>query len=90
VIFNNNTYREEMIVNGTHLTLQSQRIGLRGRLGEVAWTRPAAVWVERDGVPRWEPILDVTRIITLTLWCLSLAFTIVRVGTFHKRRIKSG
>ena len=77
---------EALTVNGNHLTLQSQKIGIKHRLGEFVWIRPAAVLVERDGLVSRIPILDVTRILTLFLWSLTLAFVVFQLGIFRKRR----
>lgn len=77
---------EALTVNGNHLTLQSQRIGIKHRLGEFVWIRPVAVLVEQGGLVRRIPVLDVTRIITLLLWFLTLYFAVFQLGTIRKRR----
>jgi hypothetical protein len=86
VILDRKLNSEALTVNGNHLTLQSQRIGIKHRLGEFVWIRPVAVLVEQDGLVSRIPILDVTRILTLFLWGLTLAFAVFQLGIFRKRR----
>jgi hypothetical protein len=84
VILDRKLNSEALTVNGNHLTLQSQRIGVKHRLGEFVWIRPVAVLMKQDGFVRRIPIIDLTRIITLFLWCLTLAFAVIQLGHFVK------
>jgi hypothetical protein len=86
VIVEQDLRSETLSVYGNHLTFQSQRIGIKHRVGEFVWMRPVAVLMERDGFVRRIPIIDVTRIITLFLWCLTLGFAVIQLGAFRKRR----
>jgi len=86
VILDRKLNSEALTVNGNHLTLQSQKIRIKHRLGEFVWIRPTAVLLEQDGLARRIPILDVTRILTLFLWSLTLAFAVFQLETFRKRR----
>lgn len=86
MILDNELNSKTISVNGTRLILQSQRIGVKHRLGGFAWSRPVAVVVEQAGETQRIPILDVTRIVTLFLWSLSLIFAVIQVWTFRKGR----
>ena len=56
------------------VTPQSRALVIRGRHGGWVWNRPVAVLVERDGQERRIPVLDVTRMVQLALYGLSLVF----------------
>jgi hypothetical protein len=58
------------------VTPQSRALTIRWPNGGWVWNRPAAVLVDRDGEQRRIPIVDVTRIVQLMLYGLSLVFVL--------------
>ena len=73
-------------INGTLLTLQSQTIGVKHRHAGFVWNRPLAIVTERDGVVTKTPIIDVTRIVTIFLFGVTLVFSIFQIATVRRRR----
>ena len=59
---------EPVTVAGTTVMPQSQALIIRfGSQGGFVWNRPVAVLVERDGLTDRVPIVDLTRLVQLTL-----------------------
>ncbi len=78
---------EEVTIGDVTLTPQSQALTLRWPNGGGVWNRPVAVLVERDGQTERVPIVDVTRVAQLTLFGMSLVFSLVTVVlSIRKRR----
>ena len=68
---------EAVTVADITLTPQSQAVTVRWPDGGLVWNRPIAVLVERAGQTEHIPIVDVTRVIQLGLFGLSLVFAMV-------------
>ena len=68
---------EAVTVADITLTPQSQAVTVRWPDGGLVWNRPVAVLVERAGQTERIPIVDVTRVIQLGLFGLSLVFAMV-------------
>lgn len=80
--FTRRTRTGESLTRGeVTVTPQSRTLVIRGRHGGWVWNRPLAVLVERDGKEERIPIRDVTRIIQLALYGLSLVFAGVGLYT---------
>lgn len=60
-----------------NVTPQSQALTIRWPHGGLVWNRPVAILVERGEQTERFPIVDVTRIVQLGLFGLSLVFSIV-------------
>ncbi len=58
------------------VTPQAQTIRINGFIGRLAWARPTAVLVERDGSQERIPIVDVTIISILAIAALTFIFSL--------------
>ena len=56
---------------------QSLALIVRWPSGGLVWNRPVAVAVEQGGLQERLPVIDVTRLVQVGLFILSLAFAIV-------------
>jgi hypothetical protein len=65
------------------LTPQSQAVVLRWPNGGFIWNRPVAVTVEQGGEVRSVPILDITRLIQVSLWALAIILFIRAAGRWR-------
>jgi hypothetical protein len=61
------------------VTLEARTLVVRLPFGGVAWSRPSAVIVERDGRVERIPIRDVTRLVRLTITALPLVLSLLVV-----------
>ena len=86
VIWKASTYGEPVHVEEFKLTPQAESIGFEFPFGGLAWSRPVAVFVEKDGVVKRTPIVDVTRVILWLLWGMSFVFSAKLVTRFLRRR----
>lgn len=72
---------------GIAVTPQSRALTVDWRRGGLVWNRPSALVVERDGSERRIPIVDVTRVVQLALFGLSVVFVFVGLyGMIRERR----
>jgi len=67
---------ETTIQGDLAVTPQSRALTIRWPNGGWVWNRPAAVLVDQGGEQRRIPIVDVTRIVQLMLYGLSLVFVL--------------
>ena len=68
-------------VGGLTLTPQSQALIVRLPFGGVVWNRPTAVVVEHLGVSQRIPVVDLTRLLQLTLLGLAGVFTLAYLAS---------
>ena len=71
------------VLSGETLVLQ-----LRWPSGGFVWNYPLAVHTTRDGATRHIPIIDVTRVVQLTLWTLTFLAGALAL-TAHRRKGES-
>lgn len=79
------TSGKRVAVDGVAVTPRSQALTVRLPFGAFVWNRPASVLVERNGRTESIPIVDVTRVVQLTLLALVPVISIV-VWTRSSRR----
>ena len=75
---------EPVTVDDITVTPQSRALVVRLPRGGFVWNRPTAVLVEQDGLVRGVPIVDVTRILQVSL--LGLAVLTAGGGLLRFRR----
>lgn len=63
-------------IGDLRLTPYSQVVGVRWPWGGWVWQRPTAVLLEQGEMVRYEPIVDVTRLITVALVGLMILVTL--------------
>lgn len=89
-IFSIQTHQGKTIaMNGYAVTPQSQTLVLGGAPGRLIWNRPLAVVVEHNGTTKRTPILDLTRLIQIGLFCTGLFFSISGMISIQKRKDKT-
>ena len=72
---------------GIAVTPQSRALTVGWHRGGLVWNRPSALVVERDGDVRRIPIVDVTRVVQLALFGLSVVFVFAGLyGMIRQRR----
>lgn len=78
---------DEVTVGDVTVTPQSRALTIRWPHGGLVWNRPVGILVERGEQTERIPIVDVTRIIQLGLFGLSLVFSmIIFVLSIRRRR----
>lgn len=65
---------------------QSRALSVRCPHGGWVWNRPVGLLVERDGQKWRVPILDVTRVVQLGLYGLSVAFVLAGLWMMIRQR----
>ena len=68
---------DKVTIGDVTVTPRSQALTIRWPHGGLVWNRPVAILVERGEQTERIPIVDVTRIVQLGLFGLSLVFSIV-------------
>jgi hypothetical protein len=66
-----------VLVGDRSVTLEAKTLVVHLPFGGIAWTRPSAVIVERDGKVERVPIHDVTRIAQALMLALPVAFSLI-------------
>jgi hypothetical protein len=79
---------EPQTIGDATITPQSQALIVRFPFGGFVWNRPVAVLVDRNGQTERVPIVDVTRIAQLSVFGLTLAFSIIIAAFAARRRSK--
>jgi len=77
---------QPVTVNSITVTPQSQALIVRLPIGGFVWNRPTAILVERDGIVKHFPLVDITRILQLWLLGFSLVLSIVSLVKFSQRK----
>lgn len=78
------SYGEPIQRQEIKLIPQSEAIGMDFPFGRLVWNRPVAILVETlDGAKRI-PIVDITRMISLLLWSLTVAFSFIWITTIRR------
>ncbi len=77
---------QPVVVEGVKVTLRSQSLVIRSRVGAFVWNRPTNIIVEREGRTERIPISDFTRIVQLAL--AGLATIILVMARIRQRRRK--
>ncbi len=82
---------DEVTRGDVRVTPQSRALTLRWPHGGLVWNRPVAVLVERNGRSERIPIVDVTRVVQLALFGLSVGlFSIALVRLASQGRKRNG
>lgn len=72
------------------LTPEAQALTIRWPWGGFVWNRPSAISVERDGSIQRIPIVDLTRVIQLSLVGFSLVMGVFTIlFSLRKRRVSN-
>jgi hypothetical protein len=66
-----------VMVGGRSVTLETKTLIVRLPFGGVAWTRPSAVIVEKEGKVERVPVHDVTRIAQAIMLALPVALSLM-------------
>ncbi|HEX6553814.1 MAG TPA: hypothetical protein VF026_13695 [Ktedonobacteraceae bacterium] len=77
---------QPVTVNDVTVTPQSQALIVRLPIGGFVWNRPTAILVKRDEATKRFPIVDITRILQLSLLGFSVALSIVSLVKFSQRK----
>ena len=77
---------DTIVRHGVAVTPLSQALAFRCPRGGCVWNRARALVVERDGEKRRIPVVDVTRLIQLALYGLSVVFVLVGISRMVRQR----
>ena len=77
---------ETIVRHGVAVTPLSQALAFRCPWGGCVWNRPRGLGVEQDGEKRRIPLVDVTRLIQLALYGLSVVFVLVGISRMVRQR----
>lgn len=79
---------ETITVGKAAITPQAQVLMLRlwRPLGGWVWNRPVSVLVEQGGRTERLPIVDITRLVQLSLWGLGLIFSLITLFLSRRQR----
>jgi hypothetical protein len=76
---------EPVTVHDVTVTPRSRALVVRLPRGGLVWNRPTAVLVEQDGRVRRIPIVDVTRILQVSLLALAVLTAGISMLSFRRR-----
>ncbi len=78
-------YGKTINFGDVRVTPQSQALVVRWPNGGWVWNRPTAILIEQDGQVERVPVMDVTRIIQIGLFGISLIFLVTSILTSRKK-----
>jgi hypothetical protein len=77
---------DPVTVGDVTVTPQSRSLTIRCPFGNMVWSRPVAVWVERGAWAERIPIVDITRIVQLALLGFGLVFSVIVLVKLAQRK----
>jgi hypothetical protein len=80
------TSSQSVTVGDVTVTPQSQALIVRLPFGVFVWNRPTAILVEQNGVTKRLPIVNVTRILQLSLLSFILAISIASLVKYPRQK----
>ncbi len=85
------TFGDTVTAGDVSATPQSQALRVRCPFGGWVWNRPVGVLVERDGEEEYVPVVDLTRLVQLSLYGIGLVCAVLGLVVWvRERRGSSG